>query len=505
MLRRKTPNGTLAAGYDGTPVQWSTEPPPSKHVVLPLSIISAEGNPTATDQLDDALSRRESNGDCSYQQYLEAQSLGSTNTLWDTSGSLGTWTRAQHMFPGDQTMFDGPAMRQGEMLFVNNGMQAPTVLQPPYQPCLGPTASNDPGSYGPYYADGRFEAYRPAAVRDTGHHSFNLCSGPFKGMPFASQRLPGVHEYPNSNTYNSSSFIQQSHIGTFKDQRGYANNATPNYDSVHHPIAGNTPIPAHLGPSQSNSSYDQMPLGLRSHNAQFKEKILGWAHTVYVDLLASIHQSKREAHQALKKQGLHRSYSQTCVYPRPPRQSAFLLRRPSDPAYHSDGTHMNSLYEYGQASASSGLHTNRRRSNSLASIMEDRRSFATRASLSRPSVDRSYFIPGHYGGNQGQSPLSLYLDTIPQQGSVKDTAKSALEMLCNLCQESGWRWIDGMLLGGCLAYGLEDYETALEWYSKIIAIDSRSDSHIIKRRFWLTNYSLVMLKQFLILLPLCYL
>src|SRR5438045_7150251 len=24
MLRRKTPNGTLAAGYDGTPIQWST-------------------------------------------------------------------------------------------------------------------------------------------------------------------------------------------------------------------------------------------------------------------------------------------------------------------------------------------------------------------------------------------------------------------------------------------------------------------------------------------------
>jgi hypothetical protein len=50
-------------------------------------------------------------------------------------------------------------------------------------------------------------------------------------------------------------------------------------------------------------------------------------------------------------------------------------------------------------------------------------------------------------------------------------AKEALEMLTTLCDQSGWCWIDGMLLGGCLAYGLEDYHKALDWYSKIIALD----------------------------------
>jgi hypothetical protein len=30
-----------------------------------------------------------------------------------------------------------------------------------------------------------------------------------------------------------------------------------------------------------------------------------------------------------------------------------------------------------------------------------------------------------------------------------------------------------MLLGGCLAYGLEEYHTALDWYSKIIALDPK--------------------------------
>lgn len=37
MLRRKTPNGTLAAGYDGTPVQWASKAPALKHVLLPVS------------------------------------------------------------------------------------------------------------------------------------------------------------------------------------------------------------------------------------------------------------------------------------------------------------------------------------------------------------------------------------------------------------------------------------------------------------------------------------
>jgi len=57
--------------------------------------------------------------------------------------------------------------------------------------------------------------------------------------------------------------------------------------------------------------------------------------------------------------------------------------------------------------------------------------------------------------------------------SAIENAKSALEMLTNLCRESEWRWIDGMLLGGCLAYGLEDYHKALEWYTKIVSIDPK--------------------------------
>jgi hypothetical protein len=56
--------------------------------------------------------------------------------------------------------------------------------------------------------------------------------------------------------------------------------------------------------------------------------------------------------------------------------------------------------------------------------------------------------------------------------SPVNNAASALEMLSHLCMESNWEWIDGMLLGGCLAYGLGDYHKAMRWYSRIIARDS---------------------------------
>src|SRR4051794_31051208 len=40
MLRRKTPNGTLAAGYDGTPVEWGSKPHATKHILIPVSSAS---------------------------------------------------------------------------------------------------------------------------------------------------------------------------------------------------------------------------------------------------------------------------------------------------------------------------------------------------------------------------------------------------------------------------------------------------------------------------------
>jgi tetratricopeptide (TPR) repeat protein len=52
------------------------------------------------------------------------------------------------------------------------------------------------------------------------------------------------------------------------------------------------------------------------------------------------------------------------------------------------------------------------------------------------------------------------------------TAASALEAITKHCEESKWKWIDGMLLGGCLAYALGDYQKAQNWYKHILTLDT---------------------------------
>ncbi|TKW53168.1 putative UDP-N-acetylglucosamine--peptide N-acetylglucosaminyltransferase SEC [Colletotrichum tanaceti] len=37
---------------------------------------------------------------------------------------------------------------------------------------------------------------------------------------------------------------------------------------------------------------------------------------------------------------------------------------------------------------------------------------------------------------------------------------------------TGWKWIDGILLGGCLHYGLEHFEEALEWFTRITSLEA---------------------------------
>jgi tetratricopeptide (TPR) repeat protein len=42
-----------------------------------------------------------------------------------------------------------------------------------------------------------------------------------------------------------------------------------------------------------------------------------------------------------------------------------------------------------------------------------------------------------------------------------------------MCQETEWQWTDGMHLGGCLAYGLGNFQKALRWYTKVLEMDPK--------------------------------
>ena len=460
MLRRKTPNGTLAAGYDGAPAHLPTNPPPLKHVVLPFA-----------DRFAHTQNGRGGMRASIQRSYSDNVSWNPSHKHWEVENAGLDPSQLPLMDLDDQSMGHN-GYTYGQQ-FVHNGPNIPTVLQPQYQPSLGPTASNDTGTYGPYYVHGRAQVYRPAAVRDTAAHSFNPCPGP----AIADSPIKMEDDYFTARTWDTNE-MRSMVPDCYKPEVGLIGNgveAVPNGFS-------DTSLP--FRPPQHSSSLKFVPAQVmqnnhqtnhlnRNHNAQFKERVLGWAHGIYVELLASITKAKQEAHRARKKHGIHRSYSQNNIYPTPPRQTAFLMRRPSDPAYYNEGLSRRSLngHRYSPTRLPDA-EMRRRRSNSIVNIMEDKRSYASRVSFSVREIQDSYFN-NQYGAH-GQSPLSLYPNTAsPRAESLQDTARSALNMLETLCHESGWCWVDGMLLAGCLAYGLGDYDKALEWYSKIIAIDPR--------------------------------
>lgn len=344
--------------------------------------------------------------------------------------------------------------------------ETPTpILQPPYQPSLGPTASNGPGSYGSFHPNGVYEAYRAAAMPNTPHHSQGQYGArEINDRPRRMQRSTALGQQsilphrPLLNNGGNSSL--SSRYSVSMTGRPLHANPVPLYTSMN--------INSNVLPLECETNVHSQRTrrtSLRSQNGQFKEKTLGWAHQVYVDLLASIHKTKFAAHPNLRKRGLQRSYSEAGIYPRPPRHTAFLLRRPSDPVFYNDKSPRPDLSMVRRGSAYNSSENRRHRSNSVLGVVETKRSYASRTAAS------GYPISRLNGAGRTESPLTQYFEEVPHQQTIQDTARAALELIESLCQESHWLWIDGMLLGGCLAYGLEQYERALEWYSKIIAVD----------------------------------
>lgn len=430
MLRRKTPNGTLAAGYDGTPVQWSTKPPAAKHVVLPMSRpairepSSLKADPHIVDQ----------SGQGSYDMSLHHQptTLPVHGIIGTPIGATGDWTHLPPLIGVSNSIFDRIPMHQAPTYFLCdvNAMQVPTVLQPPYQPCSGPTSSNDGGFYGPYWPDGKFVPYRPAATRHIAYHNSNQTEVPLhKSSSF-------LHDDFRKSQQN---FMESHYADNFCHRQrlpslGRADENDTNFITSKSQFAGQEqialPEAGGLQSPRQRSTYNPTLLfNGKQQNAQFKEKALAWAHGVYVELLAYLQHTRRSSQYSRRPPGLGRSYSQASIYPKPPRQSSFSsLMRPSTDYYgKTEGR-------------SAGMH------NAVAST-----------------------------GRRSSLPLTSQIEQKRTSGNpaTVESAKYALEMLTNLCQESEWRWIDGMLLGGCLAYGLEDYHKALDWYTKIISIDPR--------------------------------
>lgn len=480
MLRRKTPNGILAAAYDGTSVEKNGQPHATKHILLPVTAESpihyslkqdlplrSPGVINGPEHHQDA-----SSSDWSARRYFET----------------GSGLTGHHPPQMDSVLNQGPQL-QPLLPFQMYGHPFCGPMGPPFQTPLGPTVSNDQGPFGPYWHDGTYIPYRPAAMRDPRflhhQHSQNWSHAHNNALPTYpyNNAIPNISQYqPNPAQLNHGPCTYNNIPRPSIDYSPYAQQPL-NFALEYHPPSLSTQQPQdYLHSGQTTPIAQHTPLlpldefGPSSPNGQSREKVFAWAHAVYVDLLRYL-QSTRKAQS---HHGHGRTHQRPHIYPKPPKQPGATFSDVS--ASRSPPIERRVSYPVPShyVSSQSGADFASRRpplphSRSLSAWS------MTGQELNRPPwqdmSSQHAMLPPVPGMEPGRTLRRMSGSVANAHQNLRQgvppsmTAASALEAITKHCEESKWSWIDGILLGGCLAYALGDYQKAQEWYKHILTLD----------------------------------
>lgn len=515
MLRRKTPNGTLAAGYDGRPVEWTARPHAIKHILMPMS--HTMGEPKYQPRLPDWAGDQSPSvpvQNLASRDQAQRQLLGHVGNL-ENSGSDGDIAVIDRRHNGHPAIGLDSVLNQGSVLHQYGNLAGdqptPTVLQPMWPPCMGLTSLNTPGLYGPYWPDGAFIPYRPAPVRDPRypnqlrddpalrssylHALYNTQEDwniPLSQSGFRYDQSHQASKYAGniecSNYYPATQIEDQNlrfpyspdrrilqqhhnplvHRGKPDLSRSLSDMSDATWGSTR--LSGSTQ-PIITQPEFQSSSVQA--------NHVFKDKVLMWAHRIYESLLSSMNPSYRNGNYHSDRQ------LQSAVYPKAPRQSCPNLSR-----NHGSISRTQENLQAHIGVSPDGLrtppeHEERWQPCNLSySHMPNDRSNLSQSFRNSPPRRLNRDCPLkwqvndqhrslQYSGSHVQSLSAVSSTQYQSNLSPSNAATSALEMLERLCEESGWQWIDGMLLGGCLAYGLGNYSKAMDWYRKVLSCDPK--------------------------------
>ena len=518
MLRRKTPNGTLAAGYDGSPVEWTKRPHAVKHFLTPSS--KDPGNSLyihkPTDKFSDLpLYHNDQTLESRVGEQLRLQShqndaangkLQDSMRMADTKLNQGWGSTAIQPLGIDSVLNQATTYQHNYNLA---GVQhVPTVLQPMWPPHLGTTSIHSPGPCGPYWPNGAFERYRHASLQDPRfqdqtaqlwpavnnygqwlqahsdlqwpnpndrpfvhshpiRHEKEGIVSPNTSLDSAGRRIPTLctQDLSHPQYQNEKPLAYRNRQSPRSDQNAQTFNAT--FDK---PITPGVRLQSFSSPSSQNS----VP---PSDNFQFKEKILIWAHRIYGSLLASIEQSRRHSFgEQPDAAGRHHSH----LYPNLPRRPypswSGSLGRDMQPVIN-----LNGLVKVSTVSdTDEALRTLQYNGQGLSheSPLPSQTTPAPRPYIPKGQTKQRWH--SHDGSLGAHFPASQPNYAPPQAASdshansPSTAAIYAVEMLGRLCQESGFEWIDGMLLSGCLSYGLGESNNAMKWYLKVLHRDSNN-------------------------------
>jgi tetratricopeptide (TPR) repeat protein len=444
-LRRKTPNGTIDAGYDGSPTQLSPASRPLKHMIL-------------TGRVSTGHSPR------------NAQILPFRQTVPHTEAFLGQ----NHI--GD----DG-VNRSSRPIF-NNDDYSQDHARGGFDPASG-RYPHWRGQQQPHIYPQNH--HRHLSVYANGNNDWTFGPPPYpmnESLPFGQMKRPigfSPWNYPNpdqASSFRTGHFSISPGAATYgefgSDQayqsavsHGLLHDPMTNIRHSQHPHTAYMPLPSSTGLVAGAQD------GANPAYPQFKEKVLLQAHRSYVDLLAYL-QTTRKLHHGKAGSNTHPS-SRLLIYPKPPKptikeQASFTTKICSTSTSNSSfGIGIDDIgqNQY-QPSAARQISSNRPVHSSIGSGFPERTNALVR-------LDEPRSLPSFGVAENGYPvPLGGYISA---PGSALGNARSSLQLIQNLCEQSGWKWIDGLLLAGCLQYGLEQYSNALKSFSRITALDS---SHV---------------------------
>ncbi|RMZ76297.1 hypothetical protein DV737_g4903, partial [Chaetothyriales sp. CBS 132003] len=488
LRQRKTPNGLLLE-QDSPSVDKAVPVPASKHVLLSSPPDLGSARHSRLNQVPQVPSR---DG-----PYMSAYGYGSDAFRPDARPYLQppAWD-----FPGglDSVLNQTLPMQPSQRYYLHPGTRIPTVLPSAFHSSWGPTASAGPGPYGPYWPDGTFTPYRPASIRDNRYfaHRFEHRQTPrdpfLPPLAFPQLRRPGRLPTP---------FLTDPYYANNPSQQHFQHN-NAHQSLWHHP---NLSQHAQQGPHFAETSMYQQPLypqteqpyqqrpalerresaplpqaprplplqpGPESDQIAFRDRTFTWANKIYAELLATIQRTSRDTHLTTGSHG--KSASKLSIFPKPPKRSG---------AHFTDSTaSSNSEWKTGQPTLKTSgdkmidLDSSRPQTAIWA---PSRRApdFEKPGPMMASSTSPAAMLTSQMKANSDYVKTSSSIVGQPglvvhQTQNVKSAAENALSTMDLLCEQASAPWVDGMLLAGCLAYGLRLYDKALHWYQSILCQDS---------------------------------
>ena len=412
-LRRKTPNGTIDAGYDGSPAQLVPGHPPFKHVILPITPWDSLGQGPGPSSHQPDLSN------FSLRSIIPDPTFGAQNTaplVYRSAFSASSSERDTvfHLASGKHNgqHQDGFAHTL-ELLG-----PSPTAYHPPQ-------ALQMPGYY----------TLLARSPQETIHHPL---AGPFSDDLTA----PGADMYAHTpgDRLSVSVSLSQAHQHNFPQSFHQLHGQSSNFQDPSQAVRHGT-HPRLGGPSSGKAFSMQNP--------SFQQKALAQAHDTYLRLMAQRHMRKAHSMKLSPNSG---SLSKTFIHPKLPPQFSSHPGLPAEsqlcPALPLGGGELPEIRSSGQGDP----------------FGPSVRGSSPRRSSLMPPIP---LFQEHHSWGAGPTGWDQ-----KRKFRASDAVKP-LNTLHHLCEQSNWKWIDGMILGGCLCYSVEDYEGALEWFFRVIALDPR--------------------------------